>query len=38
MKHKLYNYYIIEELDKRLKSYAEDPDDLLDWQEVKKDW
>lgn len=24
-------------LDKRLKSYADDPDDLLDWQEVKKD-
>lgn len=26
------------ELDKRLKSYSENPDDLLDWQEVKKDW
>jgi len=26
------------ELDKRLKSYADNPDDLLDWQEVKKDW
>lgn len=26
------------ELEKRLKSYAENPGDLLDWQEVKKDW
>ena len=26
------------ELDKRLKSYSENPEDLLDWQEVKKNW
>lgn len=26
------------ELDKRLKSYSENLEDLLDWQEVKKDW
>lgn len=26
------------ELEKRLKSYAETPEDLLDWQDVKKDW
>lgn len=26
------------ELDKRLKSYSENPGELLDWQEVKKDW
>ena len=26
------------ELNKRLKSYSENPEDLLDWQEVKKDW
>ena len=26
------------ELDKRLKSYADNPDELLDWQEVKRDW
>jgi hypothetical protein len=26
------------ELDKRLKSYSENPENLLDWQEVKKDW
>lgn len=27
-----------QELDKRLKSYSKDPEDLLDWQEVKKNW
>lgn len=26
------------ELDKRLISYSENPEDLLDWQDVKKDW
>ena len=26
------------ELDKRLKSYADNPDEFLDWQEVKRDW
>lgn len=26
------------ELDKRLKSYADNPEDLLDWQEVKNDY
>ena len=26
------------ELDKRLKSYSENSEDLLDWQELKKDW
>lgn len=26
------------EMDKRLKSYSENPENLLDWQEVKKDW
>ena len=26
------------ELDKRLKRYADNPDELLDWQEVKRDW
>ena len=25
-------------LDQRLNSYKENPDDLLDWEEVKKDW
>lgn len=27
-----------DELDKRLESYRENPQDLLDWDEVKKDW
>ena len=27
-----------EELDKRLESYRENPQDLLDWEELKKDW
>lgn len=27
-----------DELDKRLESYKENPQDLLDWDEVKKDW
>ena len=26
------------ELDKRLKSYKKNPDDVLDWKEVKNDW
>jgi hypothetical protein len=26
------------ELDKRLKNYSENPDDTIDWQEVKNDW
>lgn len=26
------------ELDKRLKSYKENPDDVLDWEAVKNDW
>ena len=26
------------ELDKRLKSYSENPDDLLDWKKEKQDW
>lgn len=26
------------ELDKRMNRYKENPDDLLDWQEVKKEW
>ena len=25
-------------LDQRLKSYKDNPDELLDWEEVKKDW
>ena len=25
-------------LDQRLKSYEENPDDLLDWEDVKEDW
>jgi hypothetical protein len=27
-----------DELDKRLESYRENPEDLLDWDAVKKDW
>lgn len=27
-----------DELDKRLEAYRENPGDLLDWNEVKKDW
>lgn len=27
-----------EELDKRLESYRENPQDLLDWDDVKKNW
>lgn len=26
------------ELNNRLENYANNPDDLLDWQEIKKDW
>lgn len=26
------------ELDKRLKHYQDNPDDVLDWEEVKDDW
>ena len=26
------------ELEKRLNSYTKTPEDLLDWQDVKKDW
>src|SRR5690554_2801199 len=26
------------ELDSRLKSYKDNPDDVLDWEEVKRDW
>ncbi len=26
------------ELDRRLKKYSENPDDLLDWTEVNKNW
>lgn len=26
------------ELDSRLKSYKDNPDDVLDWKEVKRDW
>lgn len=26
------------ELDKRLESYRENPQDLLDWDEIKKEW
>ncbi|HLS30346.1 MAG TPA: addiction module protein [Flavobacteriaceae bacterium] len=26
------------ELDKRLKSYKDNPDDVLDWKEVRRDW
>ncbi|MDX1753702.1 MAG: addiction module protein [Salinimicrobium sediminis] len=26
------------ELDQRLKKYSKNPDDLLDWPEVKKSW
>ena len=26
------------ELDKRLEAYRENPQDLLDWDEIKKDW
>jgi hypothetical protein len=28
----------IAELDKRLESYRENPQNLLDWEEIKKDW
>lgn len=28
----------MQELDKRLESYAKNPEDLLDWQEIKKEW
>ena len=27
-----------DELDKRLEAYRENPQDLLDWDEIKKDW
>lgn len=27
-----------EELDKRVASYRNNPENLLDWEEVKKDW
>jgi len=27
-----------QELDKRLENYQNNPDDLLDWESVKKDW
>ena len=27
-----------DELDKRLEAYRENPQDLLDWDTVKKDW
>lgn len=26
------------ELDQRLQSYSENPEDLLDWNEVKEEW
>lgn len=26
------------ELDKRIKSYSENPEDLLDWKKEKQDW
>ncbi len=26
------------ELDRRLKSYEDNPDDLLEWEEVKNNW
>lgn len=29
---------IKQELDSRLTSYDNNPDDVLDWEEVKKDW
>lgn len=29
---------IKQELDSRLTSYDNNPDDVLDWKEVKKDW
>ena len=27
-----------DELDKRLEAYRENPEDLLDWDEIKRDW